>query len=242
MNPKSKKNQEDWLGLGLNENDDISHNNSHDTRFENKIYDSKKGKLLLELQKTFKGDDRFKLGKKFKNDVEFEKLPNSVKQANKDLEFDLEDEKQEVPKHKKNSLEIEKDSQFNILKALFPQERIRNDQKSKNITGKNLILPRFDPSKPHTNELIIKETPKIAARKKKENKIRIDSGVDKKKKNLLKADSILKKTIHKTEKIPEKAKKLIKHINYEAWKTLTQKTQTEEDNSAEPLKFKLFSK
>lgn len=238
MNPKSKKSQDDWFGL--NENDDNFH---VDIRFENKIYDSKKGKLLLELQKTFKGDERFKLGKKFKNDVEFEKLPNSVKLANKDLEFELEeneDEKFQSQKNKKNSIEIEKDSQINILKALFPKERIKNDQKTKNNTSKNLIIPRFDPTKPQTNELIVKETPKIAEKIKKGKKIGIDSGVDKKKKNLLKADSILKKTIHKNEKKSEKAK-VVKNINYEAWKTLTQKTHEKEDNSVNFEPFKLFS-
>lgn len=43
------------------------------------LFDGNKGRLLLEIAKTFKGDQRFKLDKRFKDDVEVDKLPEKFK-------------------------------------------------------------------------------------------------------------------------------------------------------------------
>ena len=43
-------------------------------------FEGKKGRLLLELQKSYKGDERFKLTEKFKDDIEVDKLKNSFRQ------------------------------------------------------------------------------------------------------------------------------------------------------------------
>lgn len=39
------------------------------------LFDGEKGRLLLEISKTYKGDSRFKLDDRFRDDVEIEKLP-----------------------------------------------------------------------------------------------------------------------------------------------------------------------
>jgi hypothetical protein len=38
--------------------------------FNNDLYEGSKGKVMLELSKTFKGDSRFKLDDRFKDDIE----------------------------------------------------------------------------------------------------------------------------------------------------------------------------
>lgn len=49
-------------------------------------FEGKKGRLLLELQKSYKGDERFKLTEKFKDDIEVDKLKNSFRQiVDKDI-------------------------------------------------------------------------------------------------------------------------------------------------------------
>lgn len=39
-------------------------------RFNNKVLDGEKGKLMLEIAKTFKGDRRFQLDQRFEKDVD----------------------------------------------------------------------------------------------------------------------------------------------------------------------------
>ena len=48
--------------------------------FSNSKFEGKKGRIMLELQKSYK-DPRFKLTNKFKDDIEVEKLSTSFKQA-----------------------------------------------------------------------------------------------------------------------------------------------------------------
>lgn len=43
------------------------------------IFDTKKGQVLFELQKSFKGDNRFKMDSRFAEDIEVDKLPNTIK-------------------------------------------------------------------------------------------------------------------------------------------------------------------
>lgn len=39
-------------------------------QFANKVLDGEKGKLMLEIAKTFKGDNRFQLDQRFEKDVD----------------------------------------------------------------------------------------------------------------------------------------------------------------------------
>lgn len=223
----------DWLDLNdSEENEGKSFNKEKiEASFGKKIYDSKKGKILLDLQKTYKGDERFRLGKNFNNDIEFDKLPNLIKLANKELEYDLEEPKKE--KNKDTEIDNEKNSQLSILRGLFPKEKITNDRKK---TNKNLIIPRFDPTQPNTKSLIVNETvTKKSKDSKKEKKTFIKAGIDKKKKNILKAESILQNKVIKKAKNNDKKQKIIKKIDYQAWKTLTQSGENEQS-------FKLFTK
>jgi hypothetical protein len=46
--------------------------------FQNEKFEGSKGRIMLELQKSYK-DPRFKLTDKFKDDIDVNKLPNSLK-------------------------------------------------------------------------------------------------------------------------------------------------------------------
>ena len=48
--------------------------------FNNDLYEGKQGKLVLELSKTYKGDSRFKLDERFKDDIDVDKLPQRFRE------------------------------------------------------------------------------------------------------------------------------------------------------------------
>lgn len=52
------------------------------------IFDTKKGQVLFELQKSFKGDSRFKMDKRFAEDIDATKLPNSLKLLTTGIDFE----------------------------------------------------------------------------------------------------------------------------------------------------------
>ena len=54
--------------------------------FNKHMLDGDKGKLMLEISKSFKGDSRFKLDNRFEKDVDPEHMPEKFKQK---LEQDL---------------------------------------------------------------------------------------------------------------------------------------------------------
>lgn len=49
-------------------------------KFESKILDGDKGKLMLEINKTFRGDSRFRLDQRFEKDVDIQEMPDKFKQ------------------------------------------------------------------------------------------------------------------------------------------------------------------
>jgi hypothetical protein len=51
---------------------------------KNKVKGSK-GQLLVELQKSYKGDSRFRLSGKFEEDIDVNKLPRRFKELQSDL-------------------------------------------------------------------------------------------------------------------------------------------------------------
>ena len=126
-------------------------------------------------------------------------------------------------------MEHEKDGQFNILKGMFPKERIKKEGNHTN-NMKNLIVTRFDPKQANCQNLIINEVEKKNKELKEKNskKLTLESGIDKKRKNLMKAEAILKKKIHKNVNENENPVKKFKKIDYQAWKNLMQ-TPAEDD-------------
>lgn len=109
----------DWLGL---DNDEpVKEVNFEKTFFEG----SNKGKLLFELQKSYKGDDRFVLDKRFAKDLDVSKLSNTIKLSNQayinQSSFFPPPPTSSQPHP--SSLVDEKNNQKKILRDLFPEDR-----------------------------------------------------------------------------------------------------------------------
>jgi hypothetical protein len=106
----------DWLGL----DNDVP---IKPINFEKKIFEgSNQGKLLFELQKSYKGDDRFLLDKRFAKDLDISKLPNTIKQSNQAY---ISQSSFILPSDSKaqSSINDEKLNQKKILRDLFPEDR-----------------------------------------------------------------------------------------------------------------------
>lgn len=48
--------------------------------FNNEIFEGTKGKVMLQLSKTYKGDSRFKLDGRFQDDIDVDKLPQKFRE------------------------------------------------------------------------------------------------------------------------------------------------------------------
>ena len=130
---------------------------------------------MLKLEKTYQGDERFKLTKSFKDDFDLKKVSRSVlnktdflneiegehaKENGEDLKFALnrksnnwEDEDAEFERR----LSEERKENLVILNSIINSNEIFIEKKSKEKTNINNIK-RYDPSDPKSSELIIKET------------------------------------------------------------------------------------
>lgn len=84
---------QDWMNDSNEEESQSEENEDYQDLFERKEYEGKKGHLLLQLQKSYKGDDRFQLTKDFTVDKKMKKaLPQSMLGAMSKRELDLLDD------------------------------------------------------------------------------------------------------------------------------------------------------
>ncbi|KAL4465234.1 hypothetical protein ABPG74_001948 [Tetrahymena malaccensis] len=97
----------------------------------NTIFDTKKGQVLFELQKSYKGDERFKLDKRFAEDIDAQKLPNTLKQLTTGIDFEnLSDGSDyEFKKRQSKQKKIEKKQEKQLKKTQKLNEIEMKDQK-----------------------------------------------------------------------------------------------------------------
>eukprot|EP01015_Nassula_variabilis_P004046 TRINITY_DN12787_c0_g1_i1.p3 TRINITY_DN12787_c0_g1~~TRINITY_DN12787_c0_g1_i1.p3 ORF type:complete len:226 (+),score=47.46 TRINITY_DN12787_c0_g1_i1:103-780(+) len=219
-------------------------------------------RLLLELQKSYKGDSRFVLDERFTDDVEIEKLPNLIKQMNADYIDQLEGRQQapeEVEEQDPEEKELvnERLNALQILESVLPEDQKRVlrasklNEKDDRKVGKSVVIQRFDPSLLGSSKLLVtnkEETSKKGPQANKKNnekkgkkQPKIESGIDIKKKNSMKVDKLLEKGVKNGNVIASKLKKQPKapvlrkaDIKYSAWKEII----GQKDEGAEG--FKLF--
>jgi len=160
--------------------------------FDNKLYEGSKGHLLLQLQKSYRGDERFKMDNRFSNDIESKKITSSVKgiMDSKDLTLldKVEKKKKRIREKNRDDDEIiaekEKDKAFQILSEIVPQNEVflkpTSDKKRFNGGAPGVfMMKRFDPSKKESKEMLLpfRDEKKKVEEEVKKNVIKIESGV-----------------------------------------------------------------
>eukprot|EP01017_Pseudomicrothorax_dubius_P020151 TRINITY_DN22082_c0_g1_i1.p1 TRINITY_DN22082_c0_g1~~TRINITY_DN22082_c0_g1_i1.p1 ORF type:complete len:267 (-),score=109.34 TRINITY_DN22082_c0_g1_i1:88-888(-) len=260
LTEKRKRKVEDWLG-----DVDVGQTETHLNEALSKkksVFDTKEGKVLFELQKSFKGDKRFQLDQRFQDDINYDRLPNMVKLSAQNYFEDLDDlmvfnKKLEKPaedgingeQEEQEILKKEKENQLSILREMFPDEKIPTKIKEREAKEtkkrQDPVIQRFDPTSKKSTALVQQAKPKVENQPKgKKNELKkepkIEKGVDKVYLKKMKAEAKLKEAqarVNVSKKVEESASALPvvkkKEIDYDKWKSLLVK----EDSSGG---FKLF--
>ena len=104
------ENDESFENKNINKEDDLTL--GFEKALNKKQFQGEKGKILLKLQNSYLNDPRFKIDSKFKDDVNYKKLPSDIKESSntkKDL-FDYEDKEIEA-----DDEDIELEKNINLL-------------------------------------------------------------------------------------------------------------------------------
>ena len=170
------ENDKSFENKNINKEDDLTL--GFEKALNKKQFQGEKGKILLKLQNSYLNDPRFKIDSKFKDDVNYKKLPSDIKESSntkKDL-FDYEDKEIEADDE---DIELEKKKNMAILAQILPNSAFL-EHKSVDKPINKLIIKRFDPELQLGNAGV--EVIKNDKKEKKDNKenkglIKLEKGV-----------------------------------------------------------------
>ena len=137
-------------------------------------FQGEKGKMLLKLQNTYVNDSRFKLDSKFKDDINYNKLPSELKENKKNNYFNYEEIDKEA---KDEDIEFEKKKNMSILAKILPNSAFLEHKSIDKPTNK-LLIKRYDPKLKLGDASV--EAIKMEKKQKKEkekNLVRLEKGV-----------------------------------------------------------------
>lgn len=159
-------------GKDKNDEEDLTYN--FNKALNKKQFMGEKGQMLFKLQNTYGNDSRFKIDSKFKNDINYNKLPSDLKDTKKTELFNY----QEIDKEAQDEdIEIEKKKNMSILAELLPNSAFL-EHKSLNKPINKLIIKRYDPNLKLGNASV--DAIKVDKKKKKEkekNLVKLEKGV-----------------------------------------------------------------
>lgn len=203
-------------------------------------FTGKSGKMLMELQKSYKDEQRFVLDKKFKNDIEVQRIPQKLKEVTH--AFDKKDIEESYAKERVNPNDDinsaqEKNKNLSILSSIIPNSEFLSTSK-RVFNPRNLIQKRFDPTLNLGKELLIVEDKKVAVVDTKYTTMKLEKGVglnnvynksyegivDKNEKNFKKMkrkekDYVMSKVVNEVnDELEHKIE-----INYDSWKNISKK-------------------
>ena len=161
-NDKNKKNKDEDLAYGF------------EKALNKKQFQGEKGQMLLKLQNSYVNDSRFKLDLKFKNDINYNKLPSVLRESKKNDLFNYEEIDKEA---QDEDIELEKKKNMSILAEILPNSAFLEHKSIDKPTNK-LIIKRFDPKLKLGNASVeaIKVEKKIKKPKEK-NLVKLEKGV-----------------------------------------------------------------
>ena len=139
-----------------------------------KQFRGEKGQMLLKLQNSYVNDSRFKLDSKFKNDINFNRLPSELRDSKKNDLFNYEEIDKEA---KDEDIELEKKKNLSILAEILPGSAFLEHKSIDKPTNK-LIIKRFDPKLKLGNASV--EAIKVEKKNKKEkekNLVKLEKGI-----------------------------------------------------------------
>ncbi len=211
----------------LFDEEDQSDDDNFEKALNKKQFHGKKGKMLMELQMSYRNDERFNFDRKFKGDVDKRKISKNLK--NISTAFDAETQDQEEDKSAVNKPEDiigEKNKNLSILSQVISNTEFLTHNKKYSVgNAKNLIIKRFDPNLKIGKDLEMSK--KDLTKKSEKNVIKINRGVDKLRPSTNKHEETNKNS-HKNKKIIQtmfnelndhlENKKI--EIKYDSWKNL----------------------
>jgi hypothetical protein len=180
----SKIKDEEFFGFNHTsdtiENEEIERINkaTHKNQFS-----GKKGQMLHELQKSYKNDTRFGIGKVFKGDIDIKKVPESLRLVSN--AFDSSDKNFHSKKQENNHIKEEnstyieeKNKNLQVLSTVLSNKDFLSTPKRIYNDPRNFIIKRYDPVLKIGQSLLKNKVEEKKIPEKDEKIIKLEKGVD----------------------------------------------------------------